>query len=71
MQDYRLDYNTIAFPMPPNYSCNEVSAHTLERDNLLRFAFMNTIADIVTNPDMLMFVDKAAHNKKTSAGTRG
>lgn len=30
---------------------------------------MNTIANIVTNPDMLMFVDEAACNK-TSARTR-
>jgi hypothetical protein len=32
---------------------------------------MNRIADEVTDPNMLMFVDEAACNKKTSARTRG
>jgi hypothetical protein len=54
-----------------HYFRKEVFARVLERDDLLCSAFMNTIADIVTNPDMLMFVDEAACNKKTFARTRG
>ena len=54
-----------------HYTCKGVSAHALERDDLLHSAFMNRIADEVTNPDMLMFVDEAARNKKTSARMKG
>ncbi|KAF8494900.1 hypothetical protein F5888DRAFT_1616222 [Russula emetica] len=54
-----------------HYSHKGVSARTLKRDDLLCSAFMNRIADEVTNPDMLMFVDEAAHNKRTSARTKG
>ena len=48
-----------------------MSACALERDNLLCSAFMNRIADKVTNSDMLMFVNKVARNKKTSARMNG
>jgi hypothetical protein len=54
-----------------HYSRKGVSARALERDDLLRSAFMNRVADKVMNPDMLMFVDEAARNKKTSARTKG
>ena len=54
-----------------HYSRKEVSARALERDDLLRSAFMNMIADVITDPSMLMFVDEAARNKKTSARTKG
>ena len=54
-----------------HYSRKGISARALERDDLLCSAFMNKIADEVTNPDMLMFVDEAARNNKTSARTRG
>ena len=54
-----------------HYSHKGISAHALERDDILRSAFINTIADIVTDPHMLMFVDEAARNKKTSARTKG
>jgi len=54
-----------------HYSRKEVSAHALERDDLLRSAFMNKIADEVTSPDMLMFVDEAARNKRTSVRMKG
>jgi len=43
----------------------------LERDNLLHSAFINKIADKVTNSDMLMFVDEAAYNKRMSVRTKG
>ena len=48
-----------------------VSAHALERNDILRSAFMNTIADEVTDPDQLMFVDEAARNRKTSGRSKG
>ena len=54
-----------------HYSNKAVSARALERNDLLRSIFMNKIADEITDPDQLMFVDEAARNKKTSARTRG
>ena len=54
-----------------HYSQKCVSARALERNDLLCSAFMNRIADEVPNPDMLIFIDKAARNKKTSARMRG
>jgi transposase len=48
-----------------------VSARALERDDLLRSAFMNTIADKVPDPRMLMFIDEAARNRRTSQRSRG
>lgn len=54
-----------------HYSHKGVSVRALERNDLLRSAFMNEIADVVTDPDMLMFVDEAARNKRTSARKKG
>jgi transposase len=54
-----------------HYSRKGVSVRALERDNLLRSAFMNRVADEVSNPDMLMFVDEAARNKRTSGRPKG
>src|ERR1700722_19440881 len=54
-----------------HYSHKTVSIRALERDDLLRAAFMNRIADEVPNPDMLMFIDEAAWNKKTSGRKKG
>jgi len=48
------------------YSHKRASIRALERDDLLHSAFINRIADEVPNPDMLMFVDEAACNKRTS-----
>ncbi|KAH9026921.1 hypothetical protein EDB83DRAFT_2190943, partial [Lactarius deliciosus] len=42
-----------------HFSRKCISARALERNEILRAAYMNTIADTVTNPDMLMFVDEA------------
>ena len=47
-----------------NVSRKCVSVQALERNEILRAAFMNNIADIVTNPDMLMFVDESARNRE-------
>ena len=54
-----------------SYSHKVVSARALERNNLLRSMFMNKIANKVTNPNMLMFVDEAARSKRTSARAKG
>ncbi|KAF8162142.1 hypothetical protein BJ912DRAFT_824107, partial [Pholiota molesta] len=54
-----------------NYSHKCVSARALERNDIRRAAFMNTIAEEVPQPDMLMFVDEAARNRKTSGRSRG
>ena len=54
-----------------SYSRKVVSAHVLERNDLLRSVFMNKIANEVTNPNMLMFVDEVARNKRTSARVKG
>jgi hypothetical protein len=53
------------------YSHKVVFACALERNDLLRSAFMNMIADIVTDLYMLMFTDEAAQNKKMSARMKG
>ena len=54
-----------------HYSRKCVSTRALESDDLMRSAFMNRIADEVPNPDMLIFIDEAARNRRTSARTRG
>jgi transposase len=54
-----------------NISCKCVSARAIERNEILRAAYMNSIADTVQNLDMLMFVDEAAWNRKTSGRTKG
>jgi len=53
------------------YSHKHVSTHALERNDLMRSAFMNKITDQVPNPDMLIFTDEAACNTRTSAWTKG
>jgi hypothetical protein len=48
-----------------------VSGRALERNEQLRAIFMNKIADVVTNPDQLMFGDEAAKDERTSARRKG
>ena len=48
-----------------------ISARALERDDLARSAFMNSIADEVPDPRMLMFIDEAAWNRRTSQRSNG
>ena len=48
-----------------------VLACALERDDLRRSAFMNTIADEVPDPHMMMFIDEAARNQRTSQQSKG
>ena len=54
-----------------DHSWKCVSIHALERNDILHAAFMNTVAEKVPWPDMLMFLDEAARNWKTSGRTRG
>ena len=54
-----------------HYSHKCVTTHALERDDLMRSAFMNRIADEVPNPDMLIFIDEAARNRRASARAKG
>ena len=54
-----------------DFSRKCVSRRALERNDILRAAFMNHIADVATNPDMLMFIDEAARNRRTSGRSRG
>ncbi|THU92035.1 hypothetical protein K435DRAFT_800798 [Dendrothele bispora CBS 962.96] len=48
-----------------HFSHKCVSAQALERNNLERSAFLNEMADLVQNPDQLMFTDEAARNRRT------
>jgi len=48
-----------------------VSARALERNDILRSAFMNRIATDVPDPRMFMFIDEAAKNDRTSARLKG
>lgn len=54
-----------------NYTRKKVSARALERNELQRNAYMNKIAEVVTNLDQLMFVDEAARNRRTSTRMNG
>lgn len=54
-----------------HFSRKCTSVRALERNDMLRAAFMNRIADEVPNPDMLMFIDEAARNKRTSGRRMG
>jgi transposase len=49
-----------------HFSRKCVSVHALERNDLLRSAFMNRIAEDAPDPEMLMFIDEAARNRLTS-----
>ncbi len=48
-----------------------VSTCALKRNDLMCSIFMNRIANQVPNPDMLIFTDEAACNRKASAQTKG
>lgn len=54
-----------------NLSRKCTSARALERNDIKRSAYMNHIAEIAPDPNMLMFVDEAARNRRTSARTKG
>ncbi|KAN0131059.1 hypothetical protein V8E53_011192 [Lactarius tabidus] len=54
-----------------DFSQKCVSRRALERNDILQADYMNRIADIATNPDMLMFIDEAACNRCTSGRSKG
>src|SRR6266852_2244881 len=54
-----------------HYSHKCVTTRALERDDLMHSAFMNRITDEVPNPDMLIFIDEAAHNRRASVRAKG
>ena len=49
----------------------KVSRCALERNDEKRATFMNNLADITPNPEMLMFADEAAKNDHTLARSMG
>jgi len=53
------------------FTNKDVSGRALERNEEQCAIFMNQIADIVTDPNMLMFGDEAAKDERTSARKRG
>jgi hypothetical protein len=48
-----------------------VSARAWERNDADREAFWSTIADLVTNPDQVMFTDESSRDRRTSGWTKG
>ena len=54
-----------------NFSWKSVSVRALECNDLLQAAYMNKIVDLVTNLDMLIFIDEAACNRHTSGRSKG
>jgi transposase len=54
-----------------NFTQKSVSIRARERNEILRAAYMNRIADIITNPNMLMFIDESARNRHTSGRRKG
>ncbi|KAJ7114729.1 hypothetical protein C8R44DRAFT_556388, partial [Mycena epipterygia] len=48
-----------------------VSVRALECNDLLRSAYMNHIADLAPDPNMLMFIDEAAKNDRTTGRPKG
>ena len=54
-----------------HYSYKIVTVQAWERDNLIRSAFMNRVADKVPNPDMLIFIDEAARNRRALERSKG
>ncbi|THV05787.1 hypothetical protein K435DRAFT_646603 [Dendrothele bispora CBS 962.96] len=47
------------------FSRKRIHSQAEERNDLERSAWMNMIADLVPNPDMLMFTDEASRNRRT------
>jgi transposase len=54
-----------------HFSRKSVSIRALERNDLERSMYMNSFADIILDPAMLMFVDEAARNKKNPSRKMG
>jgi transposase len=54
-----------------DFSCKKVTAKAIERNEMLRAAFMNRIGTEVLDPAMLMFVDESAKDERTSGRRMG
>jgi len=54
-----------------HFSRKSVSIHALERNDMDRSIYMNTFAELVTDPAMVMFIDEAAKNKKNPTRKMG
>ncbi|KDQ06671.1 hypothetical protein BOTBODRAFT_86145, partial [Botryobasidium botryosum FD-172 SS1] len=54
-----------------HFSNKAISAQALERNEIQRAHFMNRIGAEVPDPEMLMFCDEAAKDKRTSGRRRG
>jgi transposase len=52
-------------------SRKRVSIWALERNDIMRSAFMNMIATTVPDPEMFIFIDEAAKNKRTEGRSMG
>jgi len=52
-------------------TCKVVSAHALEQDDLIWLAFMNHIANEVSDPQMMMSIDEAVRNQRSSQWPKG
>jgi transposase len=52
-------------------SHKRVSIRALERNDIMRSAFMNMIATTDPDPDMFIFIDEAAKNKRTEGRSMG
>lgn len=54
-----------------NYTSKTVSKEALERDEKRRAVFMYQMGKVAKDPDMLVFLDEAAKNEKTSGRLKG
>jgi transposase len=54
-----------------HFSRKCVSVRALEWNDALHSAFMNRIADVVPDPNMLMFIDEAAKDDRTTGRAKG
>ncbi|KAF5392338.1 hypothetical protein D9757_001550 [Collybiopsis confluens] len=74
IQDALFRYRHVSISIPALYRAlwrlditrKVVSAKALERNEVLRSHFMLQIARIAPNPDMLVFIDESARNRRTS-----
>lgn len=53
------------------YTKKRVSARAIERNEVDRAVYMNTIAEIAPDPEMLMFTDESAKDERTSVRGMG
>ncbi|KAH7918821.1 hypothetical protein BV22DRAFT_1108262 [Leucogyrophana mollusca] len=72
-----LNFIRVSIPTPPrtvrrlDFSCKQVSHHALECNAILHAMFMNCIADLAPDPEMLLFGDEAAKDRRTTGRKMG